>query len=426
MRAVVFVLRGCSAGWLGAYGNEWVVTPNLDRLAAEGVVFDRHISDCPDADAARRAWLTGRFQVPPLEDAPALPAADSGSRLHEALRDVGVHTVLVRANHPDTDAPAPFYAAWGEVFDARPRPDDDSPLDALVRSFPSLLDRLGTVPRWLVWVETDRLLPPWDVPPAVFDAYLGDAIEDDDVKKDDEGYEDDVEDVVKELIEPEEPVTPFADPPTGPFDTSDPAAWEWLRTSYAAVVTALDADLGKLFDELRPRGLDQTAAWVVTSDHGYPLGEHGHIGPHRPWLHEELVHLPLVVRLPGAAEAGRRVPALTQPPDLAATLLDLFNVEAPPADLHGQSLVPLARGAVETVRPYAYSGLVWNSAGEWAIRTAEWTYLLPARPHPDDVKREPVLFETPDDRWEVIDLASQNRERLLELDNQLRKLLATK
>ena len=52
MRTIAFVLRGCPAGWLGVYGNEWVATPNLDRVASEAVVFDHHLSDCPDPDAA--------------------------------------------------------------------------------------------------------------------------------------------------------------------------------------------------------------------------------------------------------------------------------------------------------------------------------------------------------------------------------------
>ena len=92
MRAFVFVLRGCPAGWLGAYGNEWVTTPNLDRFAAEGVVFDRHISDCPDPVAAIGAWL-------------------HDSRVLAALHGAEVRTVLVRGNHPDTDSPASFFGA---------------------------------------------------------------------------------------------------------------------------------------------------------------------------------------------------------------------------------------------------------------------------------------------------------------------------
>src|SRR6188472_2878642 len=102
MKAIVLILRGCPAGWLGPYGNEWVVTPSLDRLAAESVVFDRHISDCPDPAAACRAWR-GK---PDLLD---------------SLRARGIPSILIRANHPDTDAPEWYYAGWAERFDARPQ-----------------------------------------------------------------------------------------------------------------------------------------------------------------------------------------------------------------------------------------------------------------------------------------------------------------
>src|SRR5215218_2699885 len=186
MKAIVFVLRGCPAGWLGAYGNEWVATPNLDRLAAESVVFDRHVSDRPDPEAASAAWL-GR------------------SRLVETLRAANVRTVLVRANHPDTDGADWFYAGWGEVFDARPLEEDKSPLDALIRSLPSLLDRLADVPDYLLWVEIDRLLPPWDVPQDVFEAYLEDEedLEPPEADEDEDEEAGEEEDSELEAAEPE-------------------------------------------------------------------------------------------------------------------------------------------------------------------------------------------------------------------------------
>jgi arylsulfatase A-like enzyme len=435
MRTIVFALRGCPVGCLGGYGNEWIVTPNLDRLAAEGVVFDRHISDCPDPDAAERAWLTGRHQMPPPNAERSVPVCrpvEAEPLLLPALREAGVRTTVVRANHPETDAPASFYAGWDEVFDARPRAGDNSPLDALVDSFPSLLDRLGTVPRWLIWIEIDRLLPPWSVSQEVFDAYVGDAEEPAEGSSEDEsddeppgetedesddeppgetGSEEDDpvdEEPMTEDADDDGPVVPFADPPTGLFDRSDLAAWEWLHRTFAAVVTALDAELGRLFDELRPRGLDQTAAWVVTSDLGYPLGEHGQVGLFRPWLHEELVHVPLLLRLPGAAEAGRRVPAFTQPADLAPTLLDLFGIEPPAGPDRGHSLIPLARGGVESVRSAACTGLDLDGVAEWAVRTDRWALLLPGGAQPEgDPPRGPLLFEKPDDRWEVNNLGTR-------------------
>jgi arylsulfatase A-like enzyme len=354
-----------------------------------------------------------------------------------ALRAAGVRTVLVRANHPDTDAAPPFYAGWDEVFDTRPRAEDDSPIAALVRSLPSVLDRLAAVPRWLVLVETDRLIPPWDVRQDVFEAYiegLGEGEDEPAEEPDEEEPEEDAEpaDTDEEPgeeepgsePEPTEPVTPWADPPTGPFDQSDLAAWEWLHRTFAAVATSLDAELGAVFEELRTRGLDQTAAWVVTSDLGYPLGEHGQVGLHRPWLHEELVHLPLVVRLPGAAEAGRRVPAFTQPADLLPTLLALLGAEPPLEPVHGHNLLPLLHGQAEAVRTYACSGLALGGAAEWAIRTPDWALLLPGPAPEGDPPREPMLFEKPDDRWEVNDLCPRNVERAEQLEDVLRKYVA--
>lgn len=393
----MFALRGCPTGWLGAYGNEWVATPNLDRLAAEAVVFDRHVSDRPDPATACAAWLGG-----------------TGTPVTTALRAGGVRAVLVRANHPENDGPDWFYAGWDEVFDARPADADKSPLDALLRSLPDLLDRLG--PDFLLFVDIDRLLPPWDVRQDVFEAYVEDDPEEDDNEEAeaDESDEDEDEEAETEPLVPEEPVTPWADPPTGPFDATDADAREFLHASFAAVVTSLDAELGKVFDQLRSRRLDRSAAWLLTSDFGLPLGEHGQIGRHRPWLHEELVHLPLILRLPDADQACRRVAGFTQPPDVAATLLDLFGLPAGEG-----SLVPVARGLADPARTRAVTRLELNGAAEAAVRTDGWACLLPLRV-PDGEVREPMLFEKPDDRWEVNDLRGRNLDTAEELEAGLR------
>ncbi|HET6576281.1 MAG TPA: sulfatase-like hydrolase/transferase, partial [Fimbriiglobus sp.] len=373
------------------------------------------------------------------------------------LKAQGVRSVLVRNTRNENDAHADFYAGWDELFDARPDPADRSPTDALLRTLPAVLDRLAGSADWLLWVETDCLLPPWDVRQDVFDVYVQDLIEDDEDIPEDEGAviedgseyaddygpevetsgweheapaelepaedeEDDTDEDEPEPVEPQvEPVPPWTDPPTGWFDKDDLASWELLHRSFAAVVTVFDADLGRVFELFRARGLDRSAAWVLTADRGLPLGEHGLIGPHRPWLHEELVHVPLIVRLPDAAEAGRRIPALTQPADLMPTLAAWLGAEGLTA-ADGVSLLPLLTGKVESVRPIACSGLVLGETGEWAIRTPEWALLLPARPHPDDEeRREPMLFEKPDDRWEVNDLRPRNLERAEELEAVLRQ-----
>jgi arylsulfatase A-like enzyme len=466
MKAIVFILRGCFAGWLGAYGNEWIATPHLDRLASEGVVFDRHISDCPDPEAACRAWLSGRSSFCPTSS----PAGEQ--TVLPLLAAAGVRTVLVRANQPDTDAPDWFYAGWSEVFDARPQEEDRYPLDSLIRSLPGILDRLADVRSFLLWIEIDALIPPWNIRQDVFEAYVDDTDEaeqypdnEDEGEFSEEGDEDREEEEVSEALddfaqedaaepapaddaaddlddeseeqldeegeeshedgqlddeeaeEDGEPVTPWSDPPTGLFDSRDGDAREWLHWSLAAMVTGLDAELGVLFEQLRTRGLDRSAAWLLTSDHGYPLGEHGQIGRYRPWLHEELVHLPLLLLLPGAAEACRHVPAFTQPQDIAATLLDLLGVPAAAGQFDGQSLLPAARGEKFVSRPHAVSKLALGVAEELAIRTDEWAYLVPVR-SPESETRQPLLYSKPDDRWEVN--AVRNIEQADELEAILR------
>src|SRR5262249_40666480 len=168
-------------------------------------------------------------------------------------------------------------------------------------------------------------------------------------------------------------------------------------------------------------GLLDQMLLLVTADRGLPLGEHGIVGEFRPWLHDELIHLPLLVRLPGAAEAGRRVFALTQPVDLPPTLLESFGLPAP--EVHGHSLLPLARGETEQVRAYACSGLRLGDAVEWALRTPEWGFLLPVRPAPDPTRR-PQLYVKPDDRWEVNNVLQHHLELGEHLEQVLRGFVA--
>jgi arylsulfatase A-like enzyme len=189
-----------------------------------------------------------------------------------------------------------------------------------------------------------------------------------------------------------------------------------LHCTFASVVTKLDAELGAMFELLRARGFDKTATWIVTSHFGQALGEHGIVGPHRPWLHSELVHVPLLVRLPNAEQAGRRVTGFTQPPDLAPTLRSLLGL---PHEGDAQNLLPLMRGETESARECAVSQWEVNGFGESAIRTHEWALLVPA----GDDSRKPQLFTKPDDRHEVNDLYSRNVERADELEAQLRRVL---
>lgn len=339
---IVTAAHGCGIGGLGPYGNEWIATPNLDRLAAEGEVFDRHFSACPCPAVTRREWWAN------------LPAG----------------AVLIRNTRPTHDAPAEVYAPFAEVIDARPDPADPSPADGLLRALTGALDRHPP----LLWIETDRMLLPWTIAQDVFEVYLEELTEDD---PDAEA----------------EGIAPWANPEVGWFDADDLASWELLHRTHAAAVTGFDADLGRVFELLRERGLADTATWAFTSDFGFPLGEHGLLGPHRPHLHDEFVHLPLIVRRPGGTTAGRRVSRFTQPADV----------------------LPLLLGQPIPERESVVTRWAVNGFEEAALRTDRFALLLPLGGDSEDEPRSPLLFEKPDDRHEVND----NRQAHFDLAEEM-------
>jgi arylsulfatase A-like enzyme len=398
MKAIVLVARGLQLGALGCYGNQWLDTPALDDLAARGIVFDQHFADRADPAGARRAWRSGRYHLP-------CPVSSLGPDpdLIAALRAQGMHTCLiVDDRHP---TPADFAAGWDEVARVAAGPET-TPLEATLEAAAEALLRLEQRDNWLLWLDLATPLPPWDVPEEFQAPYFTEElIEDEETENEEEAAE-------------SEPLTPVTELVAGPIDLDDDAYFLSVQTSYAAAVTYLDAGVGQLLEALDNLQDGAEVLLLLTSDVGQNLGEHGMIGPVRPWLHDELIHLPLLARLPSGAESGRRVSALTQAVDVAATLADWFQAPLPGA--HGHSLLPLIRGEIETLRPYTCSGLQVGDAIEYALRTPEWAFLLPVQPSAEDALRAPRLYVKPDDRWEVNDVVQHHAELAEQLERTLR------
>ncbi len=366
MKVLVLILDSLPLGFLGCYGNDWIDTPALDRIAAEGVVFDRHYSDCPDAAAARRAWRTGRYEFPLAEGVTTAGQEDDWTAM---LRAAGITEV-----HAKADANA-----------------------ALAESLAAALDRTAAADQWLLWLEAASLLPPWNVPDDLFQRYA---------QVQDEGE--------AELP----PATPHRDLPTGRLAIDDDDAFLRLQSTYGALVAQLDEAILELLDELQRKTLlDDILLWVTT-DRGLALGEHGVVGDVRPWLRSELVHLPLLARWPGGAVAGRRVSALTQPVDLMPTLLAAFGLK--PGEIHGHNLLPWLRNDGEPIRPFTCTALQLGNALEWSLRTPEWSFLLPVATEPDEPPRGPQLYVLPDDRWEMNNVIQHHPELAEELERTLR------
>jgi arylsulfatase A-like enzyme len=296
MKRLLLLLRGCPIGLLGPYGNETVATPNCDRLAASGAVFDAHFVRRPG--------------------------------------DIPFRTSLIETGH----------SAFAAVAEQALQSSDS------------------------VAIASDLLTPPWIYDDEVFTAYTEDVFE-------------------------ENEVSPWRDPPPGPFPTDDSTLWHRLHLSAAAAMTTFDAELGRMLDRL-----DDQTLFILTATHGLPLGEHGIIGVAGSRPHEELVHVPMIVRFPQRQFEGHRVAGFTQPEDL------------------GDARFETLQGLIEqTGRDHVIS----ETVDDWTVRTADSCLIIPKDANSD---RPPRLYDRPDDRWEMSDLAPRQPDRVEELQSRYRSL----
>jgi arylsulfatase A-like enzyme len=127
------------------------------------------------------------------------------------------------------------------------------------------------------------------------------------------------------------------------LEGDDRTSWMYQRyiKDYLRAVASVDDNLGRILDYLDSEGLAQNTVVVYMSDQGFFLGDHGWYD--KRWMYEESLKTPLIVRWPEGVVAGSRNNALVQNLDIAETFLDLAGAPIP-ASMQGESLVPLLRG----------------------------------------------------------------------------------
>jgi hypothetical protein len=422
MNAVCLVVDRLHAGYVGAYGNSWIDTPWLDRLAGQSLLLDCALVDSPDLEQLYRSYWQGCHALcpPPPEPRPSLASL---------LGEAGVTTALL------TDEPQvarhPLAVDFDKLVEIDPpwQPQTAAAIDRthFGRCFVEMIEWLRSARGpFLLWCHLGGLGTTWDAPFTFRAAYR------------DQG---------------DPPPPPGADVP----DRFLPANYHpdellGITQAYSGQITLLDTCLGALGDFLDALPDSDETMLTLASSRGFPLGEHRRVGPCDAPLFGELVHVPWMIRLPDAAGAALRSHRLVEPSDLWATLLDWWGLSASsagplsaigpgvraisptsplkkgtgseltreiPAENRGfevpvpflqrattaESLLPLVRGQPVAGRDRL---CIAGAEGQRAIRTPAW-YLRAAA--------EPELFAKPDDRWEINNVASRCQdvvEQLLE------------
>jgi iduronate 2-sulfatase len=157
-------------------------------------------------------------------------------------------------------------------------------------------------------------------------------------------------------------------PPSGVVDAK--LARELVHGYYASV-SYVDAQIGRVLDELDRLGLAESTLVVVWGDHGFHLGDHGLWTKHTNY--EQANRIPLIVVAPGVAAPGSSTGQLAESVDIYPTLAELAGLPAPdgPQPIDGRSLVPVLRDPAARVRDYAYHAYPKGKLGR-AIRTERY------------------------------------------------------
>lgn len=369
---------------LGTYGEPGVETPNLDRLAAEGVRFDRAYAAASFCSPARGALFTGRY---PHANGLLGPATrgwslhDGEPRLPVLLRDAGYRSVLIGAQAESDDPLKLGFDETAAVTTIGGPRGAESASDHIADAALAWLDEHAADDRpflmSLGFLEARRPWPAEHYPPEATDHVRV------------------------------------------PTDLPDNA---WVRDDlavFAELVAAADRDTGRVLDRLESLGLAGSSWVIVTTDHGPPFPRSAGT------LYDTGIEAGLIMRFPeGWPRPGGADERLVSHVDLVPTILNRLGADLPQG-LHGVSHLRWLLGDVRA--PRRREIFAENTFGEVydpmrAVRTVRWKYVRAYEPRPElvlpaDVERSPMRYGFGDDHLrprpleELYDLSDDPLER---------------
>lgn len=409
IKNVLFIVSDdLKANVLGCYGNKICKTPNIDKLASEGVVFNSAYSQGVICAPSRTSFMYSRYQD------------NRGITLGEHFKDNGWHTARVgKIFHMlvpgdiirGTDGPD-VVTSWTERYNSSGleagTPGNYACLNLNI--FTTELEgrqSTGMPHRWSVSVncegdgsnqpdyktadKTIELLRknrdkpffiaagfvrphyPSVAPKKYFDMYPW-----------------------QDIVLPEVPANDIDDIPVmgrpGVMNSTDPIGkykdnQKRMWAAYYATVTFMDDQVGRILDELERLGLRESTAIVFLSDHGYHLGEHTF------WLksnlHEDITRVPLIISVPGMKSG--KTEAFAELLDIYPTLADLVRISIPET-VQGESLVPVLQDLKSSVKSGAIS-IVGGNKGI-ALREENLAYMRYRDGSEElyDMKKDPLQF----------------------------------
>ncbi len=395
---------------LGCYGNSIIQTPNIDKLASSGYVFNNHYVQAAICGPSRSSFLTGKVsqQWDPWEklrktdhepDAPiVLPhlfkkngykTVGIGKITHEpgGVMDEAQHIAQIPFSWDSTyTAVGKWKTPWraffaysnGDAHNTAMRIGMETPRtpyeagDVDDKGYPDGLNALEAIEQLRKFKEGGdpffltlgfyKPHLPFNAPKKYWDLYERDKIpmaENNFIPKN-------LNATYSVNKSPE--VTTHYPWPDGPGNVT-PESAKTLKHGYYASVTYIDALVGKVLDELERLDLSKNTIVVLWSDHGWHLGEHTMFGKMSNF--EIATRSPLIIRAPGMANGGKKLNQLTESIDVYPTLAELCGLDYPD-DLDGESVVDVLKNPAIKGQEFARSFYYRNNALGKTIRTKRY------------------------------------------------------
>ncbi len=423
---VLLVIDTLRMDYLGAYGHQGGLTPNLDRFATDSTLYEETFSTAPWTVPSHGSMFTGYY--PKTHGASSedhLWLDDALLTLPEMLQAQGFQTVSITANV--TIETANFDQGFDHHRYLR-RPKSNGSL-----MLTPLLQQLGFPSRWMDKGSAASVVELGDWfqnkynPSKPFFLFVN----------------------VMEPHQRHQPPFKYRDAHLPPGRShleavrlgaseyhglawharqeDNPRRIELVRAMYAAEVAYQDERIGQMLEMLgRQVDLNETMV-IITSDHGDNLGEAKRWG-HLFAVNDHLLHVPLMIRYPDQFPAAKRVPGMCQLTDLVPTIFDVLDVDCPIKNLPGRSIVPTSFKPAKAV--YAQW---WPN--HWGLRTsmgslgrqsplASWTAHLRVIRNQDykyiwSSDGHHSLFDIKHDRDEAFNVIMQEPEIAKQLDERL-------
>ncbi len=354
---------------LGCYGYARATSPGFDRLAAGGVLFERAVSQASWTLPSFASLFTSKHPREHGLIEPARALRPGERSFVEALASAGYRTAAF-ADGPFFDRRYGFDRGFGRYETA-----SGLPVEAVVPAALRWLDEDAAAPAFL-FLHTMNVHAPYHAPPPYVHRFDG-------------AYRGPVDRIVIDNYflglynrEPEP-----APAPTPEFVRlvdairASPRDRDHIAAHYDDGVARVDGALEELWAGLKSRGLYDDAVVVLLSDHGEELGERGKFR-HNHSVFDPVARVPLVVKLPAGAGAGRRVGEQVRLLDVGPTLLGLAGVAASTGTA-GVDLGPLLAGGAAPALPEIAFTASDGPGGRHALfsaRTARWKLVRSLKP----------------------------------------------